>query len=508
MSHVHEPKVHALLAQRDGRLSAQGHARLARHLAACTTCCELERGMRLEAALRAEVLHHTPVVDFAKIERALRAQREASARSRRRMKLVWSAAAALSIAAAVVLAVLRDAPTQGAQQPVASSLRASAPDAPARYLPVRADVTAVRGEVWITRDAQPNAERLRVPGIVGEGDVLSCVASCEAHVRIAQQTAFVLAEGGKVQLVRLREGDTQLGLEHGRIVSQVHPLTGTQRFEVLARGYTVAVRGTHFSVSAGDERLEVAVDEGHVVVTNSQGQDVADLHAGQRFGLGSALESNGPVHLPEALGSDASYATNPSGPRDSDNMEGAQLATLELPALTALDLGHGVRVETLSVRGASFGTAGQLAMRVPVGDVELDVTLADGRTHALQIEVPLSGFRVDEAWWKRALRESAPAAENTLGAAEISVVVQRGMPALERCYELALKQRPDVSGKLTLRISLDRHGRVQRADPRAQHAAVPEQLVSCLRTAVKRWTFPAPGPSGITFDAPIRLTRR
>ena len=68
---AHEPKLAALAALHEGRLSARGRARLQRHVARCPVCSAASTGTGRYAALRAQARNESaPELDWERIERA------------------------------------------------------------------------------------------------------------------------------------------------------------------------------------------------------------------------------------------------------------------------------------------------------------------------------------------------------------------------------------------------------------------------------------------------------
>jgi hypothetical protein len=126
------------------------------------------------------------------------------------------------------------------------------------------------------------------------------------------------------------------------------------------------------------------------------------------------------------------------------------------------------------------------------------------------LQVPADGLSLAPDALRKLLKQQKPAA-STRGAdidfQPVLSVVHAGTDSLQRCYERALKQRPDLDGRLTMRLTLSADGQVREAQPRGQSAALPEALVACLRTVSGQWRFPATG-SALTFDVPLRLSPR
>jgi hypothetical protein len=81
---------------------------------------------------------------------------------------------------------------------------------------------------------------------------------------------------------------------------------------------------------------------------------------------------------------------------------------------------------------------------------------------------------------------------------------------LQRCYERTLRGQADAPAgpvHARLRLELDVHGGVKRVElPGTQ--SMSEALRDCVTRVAQGWRFPAPGESGITFEAPISFRPR
>ncbi len=477
-AHTHEPKLQALHALQAQRLSEAGLARLRRHLAQCEPCSAALRGLRLHAALSADLRASTPELAFGRMELAMRQHARQAAQRSRVLRFAVPVVGALAVAAALLLLVHRPVRTP---QPQATHTVVASEVATREPVPLlHAVVTALRGQASVS-SAQLAAQPLGVDRVVNEGEVLALEANAELHLRLAEQTAIALQDGARVELRALRQGEIQLGLLSGSVTSQVHHLVATERYEVHALGYTVAVRGTHFLVSVANGQLRVVVEEGHVVVTDQNHQVVGDVVAPGVFESGASK-----------LGA---LATKLVKPRVA-GVPGTLWPALVLPAWR--------NVAAWQVDGSTFAASAQLAMRVPTGELTLTAQLGDGQLRKTVVTIPPEGLRVEDDVLRR-LTRVADDEPRELKPEAIMGVVQQGLPVLQRCYELGLKQQPALSGRLTLRIAVDGAGRVTRVAPRGDAGGVPEDLMSCIRAGVSRWRFPPTGGSGLTFDAPIRL---
>jgi hypothetical protein len=85
----------------------------------------------------------------------------------------------------------------------------------------------------------------------------------------------------------------RIALESGTVTLDVARQPPGRSCEVLTRGYRFVVRGTSFSVSASEERVELDVREGRVAVYR-QTTFLAELGAGERWTDPTSARPNGP----------------------------------------------------------------------------------------------------------------------------------------------------------------------------------------------------------------------
>ena len=482
-SPAHVPKLAALQALAGGRLSGRGQARLSLHLAGCALCRRTQRGMKIHRVLVEQLREQEPVVDFERMQLALRREAVAAARQSRPASRLLPK---LAVAAALALALgawLRGYPERHAA-PTARS--AGVPVVVDQGASVRAQITALVGH-GLVRSATGQTRELTVRELLVEGESLELAAGSQAHVRVAEATGFVAEEGSKLALTTLRDHSLVVELRAGAVTSQVRHLGASERYEVHAAGYAVAVRGTHFRVSLDPTatQLTAAVSEGHVSVTDVTGRTVSELFA--------------PASFESAHGGGSALVAVLPAPR---------IAVPPLAAWPTLSLAAWPDARTFTIDGTQVPAGAELAMRVPAGDVTLRAELRDGRERELVVQVPEGGLVLEPDALRRLLRAPSEGRPSVaLDPTSIRSVLTAGMPALQRCYELGLKQRPDISGRFTLRIAVDPAGQVHRVTPQTDGTNVPDELLQCIRGAALRWRFPAPGGAGVTFDAPIRLAQ-
>ncbi len=491
----HQPKLRALEALQQQRLSAPGEARLQRHLDGCPTCREAARGQRITMHLIEQVRATDPELDFAKIQAGL----ARSARERRR-RLLGLSLLAPAAAAAVTLWFALDTDTadySDAVPPSAAPTPVPAPSAgPAESF--AASVTALAGPATLY-PSQRRAEPLRVDSALQEGDRLVLGDESVAHLRLDRASGCIAGPGTELTIARARRDETEVTLHRGRLTSEVEPRGATGHFRIQAGGYTVAVRGTHFEVTKTGDKLDVMVAEGRVIVADDTGAQLADLRARDHFAIDAAFGMR--------------LATrDPSHPSlELEHPRGLGIDLASWPLLTLQDVAALERfgVTSLSLDGTRFPIPGELAMRVPRGDVTLIVERLTVAPQNIVLHVPAEGLSLAADALRRLLKlhkpDATPAPE--IDFQPVLAVVRAGTASLQRCYERALKQRPELDGRLTIRLSIDGNGRVTQAQPRSQTATLPADLVECMRNVAGQWSFPDAG-APLAFDVPLRLQPR
>jgi len=77
-------------------------------------------------------------------------------------------------------------------------------------------------------------------------------------------------------------------------------------------------------------------------------------------------------------------------------------------------------------------------------------------------------------------------------------VIQRHINEVRFCYEQELNSRPDLSGRVQVKFIISPSGAVQAANIESSTLGA-ARAETCIATAVRRWTFPAPDGGGIVI---------
>jgi hypothetical protein len=486
-----EPKLSALLAAAQQRLSPAGERRWQAHLLGCAVCREeaTQPAARVLSGLTETARQAAaPALDWERMGPALARWREESRAAQSPRRWQRAAPVLVGLAAALALGYLALRPSQRATPQVADSIRSrvAAPVAPAEPAPplaVPPEPAVLQGVRWtLARMAAPPA-----PVPFQEGAVLVTGAGESLHVQLEPGMGFVLEPSSRLRLARLRAGEVELGLEAGAVTSHVRKLGPGERYAVRTAEQRVAVRGTRFRVALGQTGSEVSIDEGLVAITRLSGELLAELHA--------------PGRWPTSPASPAS-PTRPAPPGALVDPHGYLQPLADWPLLRVPVLA-GARA--LQIGETRVTEPGVLALRVPPGAVELRAELADGRRLATRIHAEGAALTVD-ATKLRALnpapRRPQPVA---VAPAALASVLHRSAPALQRCYERSLLRQPQLEGRFRLKVQLDATGRVASTQVSGGDA-VPSALTQCFSEVTARWQFPQ-SAAGSELEAPLNLTR-
>jgi TonB family protein len=91
-----------------------------------------------------------------------------------------------------------------------------------------------------------------------------------------------------------------------------------------------------------------------------------------------------------------------------------------------------------------------------------------------------------------------------LDPAAVAAKIRQYRGALVACYETALKKNPNLSGKITLRFTIGRVGKVTKVEIEVD-TMHDEEVNQCIVDRASNWRFPAPqsGTDGVQFAYPF-----
>ncbi|MGC4122039.1 MAG: FecR domain-containing protein [Myxococcales bacterium] len=424
------------------------------HLPSCPAC--REEATRL-ASLRQVLGHLSPYepqdADWQRIDRAVLAAMGAALDDQRAPASMgwveaWLPAFSMTAAAAAVLLVTFVGLSPG-PAPVAPVAAASSP---------RSAALAVALGDGVRVFEPSGASRLLTGGSVDEGDTLQ-VAEVPLTLQTAPATGVRVSAHSRIGLDHLALAHTALLLESGEIAAEVKPLAAGHTFQIRTADLLVSVRGTAFKVirEPGSTRVEVA--HGLVSVEREGGDSVLVPGPGAvEIPDGAPLFAD----LVQRQVSPDTEADFPLGLPDRSLSELAELPArhVEPPALTAPVL-------------AGATTAAPVAATVaPPAPAVPHVRASQAKTAALR-----------DAFGS-CLRETSR------------------LKQLGACYDLALKADLNLSGKLTLSVSVDATGAVRSVE--ASRAS--RGFLACAQDVVRRCEQPGIGED-VTLELPIELGR-
>lgn len=88
--------------------------------------------------------------------------------------------------------------------------------------------------------------------------------------------------------------------------------------------------------------------------------------------------------------------------------------------------------------------------------------------------------------------------EGTMNTNAVGRVIRRGKSAIQACYQRALKRNPKLSGKISIRLTINAMGKVTAVDVDSDSVG-DSSVTSCIKSIAKRWRFPPPegGPAEV-----------
>jgi len=448
------------------------------HLAQCAQCSAAVA----RATARRTLLSALPEVEldpvaFRRVERELFAPRAAP-----RKWWAISPAYGLALAAAAVLLVRTQAVEPEATQCVAATPPApSTPALPAFSLSM-ATPQFIQGTVEIL-GADGSWGPLGLEPRLVEG---ASIRTGEGRLAVSLEPGrgFVVEPNSKVELQRLRAGQTLLRLSSGAVYCALSPLRAEETFAVAAGPRWVRVVGTAFAVTRWPTRVAVEVEHGTVAVADDElgpagvrvpGPGELEIPDGALLGLLTA----------RALGPDQA---GPLAARPAWRLAGGQTPPLALLSVTE-PAGARVQVDELGWGPLPlFGRfpLGPHRVRARIDGDELDTTVVlkeGGAPTSLQLQRPARPVRSVQR----------PDQESEALAAEVTSRISARKQELRYCYEHWLKRNPGAAGRLVFKFRLSDDGAVASMDVQpAMGTAPPDETAhGCFAQAVEGLSFPA-----------------
>ena len=269
-----------------------------------------------------------------------------------------------------------------------------------------------------------------------------------------------------------------MSAEVGRdlVARDVAGSASSARFVVLAAEHRFVAHGTRFEVALDGSVVRLAVAEGEVAVHRPDGSVVIVRAPGTWSSDGASGSAGGEpvVAAPHGL---------------SEGAAGWPIVRVQRADIVRWEIGD-VQVEGL----------GGLAMRAPPGELAITGFDAAGVAFRTVAVVGADGLSLGA---DALVPEPPRVSEGTIPEEDVVDVVEAGAPQLRRCYELALRARPDLEEAHAMaRVTVAFDGTVARVQLRGDD--LPPAIDQCVRTHLGRLTFPPPrGGSTFRFDLPI-----
>jgi len=107
-----------------------------------------------------------------------------------------------------------------------------------------------------------------------ENDVIKTKQNSSALLLLQDGSKFILAENTEVVINNLKFVQTSVSLQNGKLMTKVSPRQTTQVFEVKTPVSVASVRGTEFIISFVDNKSELVVIEGKVLLSDMLGNNI------------------------------------------------------------------------------------------------------------------------------------------------------------------------------------------------------------------------------------------
>ena len=95
---------------------------------------------------------------------------------------------------------------------------------------------------------------------------------------------------------------------------------------------------------------------------------------------------------------------------------------------------------------------------------------------------------------------NSPGGNQGLSPSQVMAVVKKHLSAVQRCYERALFNKPDLSGRIEYEWTISSKGKVKSVSVRRSEASGDKALNDCVKKVFRKMKFPSAtnGQSTIT----------
>jgi TonB family protein len=150
-----------------------------------------------------------------------------------------------------------------------------------------------------------------------------------------------------------------------------------------------------------------------------------------------------------------------------------------------------VATSDAALRGVKTGTGGSGKV-ANISGLRGAGSIAGGDTGAGATEKRVKGV----------VKSEAPNVDGELDPSVVSKEVRTRLGAIKACYERSLKRNPNLSGKVKLRWTITAAGTVSGVEIE-EDSMGDSDVVSCIRSLVSRWRFPAPSGGSVDVVYPF-----
>lgn len=182
------------------------------------------------------------------------------------------------------------------------------------------------------------------------------------------------------------------------------------------------------------------------------------------------------------------------------------IAVLSAAACTKQD--EGLTTRLLEANNKVLACEKNLAQtRVERDNLKKQLAMALASPSRIQLTDPEIIELVASIRKDRGVAAATGATGNDLSPKEASAIVMRGAPAMQGCYERALKKNSALQFRaglgVTLGITVKPTGDVDGVDV---NPSVDADMTKCIKTTVARWKFPTFGGNAVTIEQKLTLT--
>jgi len=463
-----------LISLMSGSLRPRAADRLRRHMQGCPGCREaFERLTKTQQLCRELGEEELPSLPWRKIEaqvywRLAHTEGEPPARPFSRLLAFAGAATVGALAALVVVWVLGPRWAVAPRHATPVVVSRPVPPAPVAERELAAVPTMIQGDVQLI-DESGSSSALRLDRPVTQGSRVATAAGARAALQWLEGSGLLLSSSSEVEIRRLMSRTQQLELERGSVRLRLARLPAGGRFAVEARGVRTVVQGTVFNVAIAQSTVDVEVYQGLVRVEPTRG-GWTDVEVPSGFG----------VRVPF----DAKVA--PTISRLRGGHPTAHVHLVRWPDLARMMASTGLLTLESHPSGA---------------DLMLDSTLVGNTTLSLRgdpgrhlVELYQDGKLLDKRWVELEGPESKtirirPRDTMIRLPERIHRYIKQRAVQIRSCYERHLKRNPELSGKLTFRITIDANGEVTNTDLLTDTFG-DSRVGQCAQIVIQRWAFP------------------